>query len=38
VSDGQLTGALRASVGLATTFGDAYQFVQVARTFVDSAV
>jgi selenocysteine lyase/cysteine desulfurase len=32
---GQKTGALRVSVGLATTFGDVYQFLQFARTFVD---
>jgi molybdenum cofactor sulfurtransferase len=38
VSAGHLTGALRVSVGLATTFGDAYRFVQVARTFIDSMV
>ncbi|HEY7350033.1 MAG TPA: aminotransferase class V-fold PLP-dependent enzyme [Ktedonobacterales bacterium] len=36
VIDGQKTGALRASVGLATTFSDAYRFLQGARTFIDS--
>lgn len=29
------TGALRASIGLVTTFADVYQYVQFARTFVD---
>ena len=38
VSDGAKTGALRVSVGLATTFGDAYQFIQVARTFIDTTL
>lgn len=34
--DGQKTGALRVSVGLATTFGDVYRFMQVAQTFIDN--
>jgi len=33
--DGQKTGALRVSVGLATTFGDVYRFMQFAWTFID---
>ncbi len=33
--DGQKTGALRVSVGLATTFGDVYRFLQVVQTFID---
>jgi selenocysteine lyase/cysteine desulfurase len=35
VIDGKTTGALRASLGLATTFADAYHYLQFARTFVD---
>ena len=35
VIEGHKTGALRVSVGLATTFGDVYRFMQVARTFID---
>ena len=35
VIDGKTTGALRASLGLATTFADVYQYVQFARSFVD---
>ena len=33
--DGQKAGALRISVGLATTFADVYRFMQFAQTFVD---
>jgi molybdenum cofactor sulfurtransferase len=33
--DGQKAGALRISVGLATTFADVYRFMQFAHTFVD---
>jgi molybdenum cofactor sulfurtransferase len=35
--DGKTTGALRASLGLATTFADVYAYVQFARTFIDRA-
>ena len=35
VIDGKTTGALRASLGLATTFADVYQYVEFARGFVD---
>jgi selenocysteine lyase/cysteine desulfurase len=35
VIDGKTTGALRASIGLATNFADVYKYVQFARTFVD---
>ena len=35
VIDGKTTGALRASIGLATTFADVYTYVQFARTFID---
>ncbi len=35
VIDGKTTGALRASLGLATTFADVYQYVQFAGAFVD---
>lgn len=35
VIDGQTTGALRASVGIASTFTDVYQYLQFARTFID---
>ena len=35
VIDGKTTGALRASLGLATTFADVYQYVEFARSFVD---
>jgi hypothetical protein len=38
VIDGQRTGALRVSVGLVTTFRDAYRFMRVAETFIDSTV
>ncbi|MBI1278696.1 MAG: aminotransferase class V-fold PLP-dependent enzyme [Anaerolineaceae bacterium] len=35
VIDGKTTGALRASVGLVTTFADVYKYVQFAETFAD---
>ncbi len=35
VIDGKTTGALRASIGLATTFADVHKYVQFARTFID---
>jgi selenocysteine lyase/cysteine desulfurase len=35
VIDGKTTGALRASLGLATTFADVYRYVEFARSFVD---
>jgi selenocysteine lyase/cysteine desulfurase len=35
VIDGKTTGALRASLGLATTFADVYKYVQFAETFID---
>jgi selenocysteine lyase/cysteine desulfurase len=33
--DGKTTGALRASIGLASTFSDVYKYMQFAETFVD---
>jgi selenocysteine lyase/cysteine desulfurase len=33
--DGKTTGALRASIGLASNFDDVYAYVQFAKTFVD---
>ncbi len=36
VIDGKTTGALRASIGLATNFADIYRYVQFAETFIDS--
>jgi molybdenum cofactor sulfurtransferase len=36
VIDGKTTGALRASIGLVTTFADVYKYVQFAKTFIDS--
>jgi selenocysteine lyase/cysteine desulfurase len=33
--EGKTTGALRASIGLVTTFEDVYKYVQFAQTFVD---
>lgn len=36
--EGKTTGALRASIGLVTTFVDVYKYVQFAETFVDSKV
>jgi molybdenum cofactor sulfurtransferase len=35
VIDGKTTGALRASIGLVTTFADVYKYVQFAETFLD---
>jgi selenocysteine lyase/cysteine desulfurase len=35
VIDGKTTGALRASIGLASNFADVYRYVQFARTFLD---
>ena len=35
VIEGKTTGALRASVGLVTTFADVYKYVQFAETFLD---
>ena len=35
VIDGKTTGALRASIGLATNFADVYKYVQFAETFID---
>ena len=35
IIDGKTTGALRASIGLVTTFADVYQYVQFAESFVD---
>jgi selenocysteine lyase/cysteine desulfurase/LmbE family N-acetylglucosaminyl deacetylase len=35
IIDGKTTGAVRASLGLASTFEDVYRFAQFARTFVD---
>jgi molybdenum cofactor sulfurtransferase len=35
VIDGKTTGALRASIGLVTTFEDVYKYVQFARSFLD---
>jgi molybdenum cofactor sulfurtransferase len=35
VIDGKTTGALRASIGLVTTFADVYKYVEFARTFID---
>jgi molybdenum cofactor sulfurtransferase len=33
--EGKTTGALRASIGIATNFADVYKYVQFAETFVD---
>ena len=38
VIDGKTTGALRASLGLVTTFADVYTYTQFARTFIDRPV
>jgi selenocysteine lyase/cysteine desulfurase len=35
IIDGKTTGAVRASLGLASTFADVYRFSQFARTFID---
>jgi molybdenum cofactor sulfurtransferase len=37
VIDGKTTGALRASLGLASNFADVYKYVQFAETFIDRA-
>jgi hypothetical protein len=38
VIDGKTTGALRASIGLVTTFADVYQYMNFAASFVDRRV
>jgi selenocysteine lyase/cysteine desulfurase len=38
VIDGKTTGALRASIGLATNFADVYKCVQFAKGFIDRRV
>jgi len=38
VIDGKTTGALRASIGLATTFADVYKYLQFAETFIDKYI
>jgi molybdenum cofactor sulfurtransferase len=38
VIDGKTTGALRASIGLVTTFADVYKYMQFAETFIDKYV
>jgi molybdenum cofactor sulfurtransferase len=38
VIDGKTTGALRASIGLATTFADVYAYVEFAKTLIDKPV
>jgi selenocysteine lyase/cysteine desulfurase len=38
VIDGKTTGALRASIGLVTTFADVYKYLQFAKTFIDGHV
>ncbi len=38
VIDGKTTGALRASIGLVTTFADVYRYMQFAETFIDRPV
>jgi hypothetical protein len=38
VIDGKTTGALRASLGLVTTFADVYTYVQFAKTMIDLRV
>jgi selenocysteine lyase/cysteine desulfurase len=35
IIDGKTTGALRASIGLVTTFADVYKYVRFAETFID---
>ncbi|HSD83804.1 MAG TPA: aminotransferase class V-fold PLP-dependent enzyme, partial [Anaerolineae bacterium] len=35
VIDGKTTGALRASIGLATNFADVFRYLQFAETFID---
>ena len=36
--DGKTTGALRASIGLVTTFADVYKYLQFAEFFIDKSV
>ena len=38
VIDGKTTGALRASIGLATTFTDVYKYAQFAGSFIDKRI
>jgi molybdenum cofactor sulfurtransferase len=38
VIDGKTTGALRASIGLASNFADVYSYAQFARTFIDTLI
>ena len=38
VIDGKTTGALRASLGLASTFADVYAYLQFARSFIDRSI
>jgi selenocysteine lyase/cysteine desulfurase len=38
VIEGKTTGALRASLGLATTFADVFKYVHFAETFVDRSI
>ncbi len=38
VIEGKTTGALRASIGLVTTFADVYTYMQFAETFIDRQV
>jgi selenocysteine lyase/cysteine desulfurase len=38
VIEGKTTGALRASIGLVTTFADVYNYVQFAKRFIDRLV
>jgi selenocysteine lyase/cysteine desulfurase len=35
VIDGKTTGAVRASIGLVTTFADVYKYMRFAETFID---
>jgi len=38
VIDGKTTGALRASIGLVTTFADVYRYIRFAETFIDRTI
>jgi selenocysteine lyase/cysteine desulfurase len=38
VIDGKTTGALRASIGLVTTFADVYTYVRFAESFIDRPI
>jgi selenocysteine lyase/cysteine desulfurase len=38
VIDGKTTGALRASLGLATTFADVYTYVEFTKSFIDRRI